>query len=85
MWVLYFQPIGKLPKIFQNHTGGIIFSKTAPNFTVLEGIFEIQFQIWFYFGPSNLYRDFFCKIEGDFKFKVNLFFLVRFILKVIFI
>ena len=45
VWVLYFQQIGKLPKFFQNHTGDIIFSKMAPNFTVLEGIFETQFQI----------------------------------------
>ena len=56
--VLYFQQIAELSNIFQNHTGGMIFLKIVANLTVLEG---------------NFYRDFFCKIEGDFNFMVYLF------------
>ena len=48
VWVLYFRQIGELPKFFQNHIGGMIFSKIAPNFTVLEGIFETKFQMLFF-------------------------------------
>ena len=29
-----FQQIGELPDFFQNHAGGMIFSKIIPNFTV---------------------------------------------------
>ena len=45
LWVYYFQQVGEFPNFFQNLTGGMIFKKMAANFTVLEGIFETQFQI----------------------------------------
>ena len=39
------------------------------------GYFRDPISDLIFFGPSNFYRDFFCKIEGDFNFMVNLFFL----------
>ena len=83
LWVFYFQQIGELPNFFQNQSGGMIFSKMTPNFTVLEGIFETQFQIRFFFGPSNFSRDFFRKFDGNFSIFGELIFLVRFIFKAI--
>ena len=74
MWVLYFQQIGELSNFFQNHIDGMTFSKITPNFTVLKGFFWDPISDLIFFGPSNFYRVFFCKIEGDINFVVNLFF-----------
>ena len=80
--VSYFQKIGELANFFQNHCGGMIFLKMAPNFTVLEGIFETQFQIWFFLVRVIFTGNYFVKLKaisilwwtyffGPIHFKVN--------------
>ena len=44
---LYYQRVWAFPSSFQNQNAGMIFSKIASDFTVLEGIAGIQFKIRF--------------------------------------
>ena len=51
-WGFNFLTIGEFYNFFQNQNGGMIILKIAYNFTVLEGIYETLFHIWFYLSPE---------------------------------
>ena len=74
LWVLYFQQIGELPNFYQNSIIDMILSKWLQTSRSQRVFLRPNFRFDFFFGPSNFYRDFFCKIEDNFHFMVNLFF-----------
>merc|ERR1712122_92664 len=48
LWVLNLGQVGGRRKFFQNLNTGMIFSKMVSNLSVLEGIFETKFQVYFF-------------------------------------